>query len=215
MRAPVTGVTVVAAFALLLAPALGCSRKAEIAPQPATDAAADVRAVSTERGHIECLSIDAPAGSTKGAGRGGGLAFHGAKQLRAGTVSYDPAFTVTTQAAEGADVDAVRDELMTSFTQDFAVVMRTASRTGGFQASDLKPPRVTAAPVAGRPGHAWQIDSVASFNGERLPWRAYSMTTVFRDRVYVVTAAAALENIGDLKPIADRYFASIRFDACK
>lgn len=196
----------------LLAPAFGCSRKAELAPQP-TDAAAAI--APAERGLIECLSIEGPAGSTKGAAVGGGLAFHGAKQLHAGTVAYDPAFTVTTQAAEGADANAVRDELMTSFTNDYTQAMRTASRSGGFQASDLKPPRVTSAPVAGLPGHAWQIDSVAAFNGERLPWRAYSMTTVFRDRVYVVTAAAALSNVGELKPLADRYFASIRFDACK
>jgi hypothetical protein len=168
-----------------------------------------------ERGVIECLSIQGPAGATKAAGVGGGLAFRGAAQLRSGTVSYDPSFTVTTQAAEGANVNAVRDELLASFTKDYSAVMRTASRMNGFQASDLQPPRVTPSPVAGLPGHAWQIDSIASFNGERLPWRAYSMTTVFRDRVYVVTAAAALSNVGEMKPIADKFFSSIRFDACK
>ena len=41
------------------------------------------------------------------------------------------------------------------------------------------------------------------------------MSTIFRDRVYVETAAAALSNIGELKAIADRYFATIRFDSCK
>jgi hypothetical protein len=201
-------------LALFLLGGLGCSNKKSepAATATSTDASADA---GPQRGQIECLTIEAPPGSTKAAGVGGGLAFHGAKQLRSGTVSYDPSFTVTTQAAEGANVNAVRDELMESFRTDYAAVMRTASRTGGFQASDLQPPRVTSSPVAGLPGHAWQIDSVASFNGERLPWRAFSMTTVFRDRVYVVTAAAALSNIGEMKPIADRYFSSIRFDACK
>jgi hypothetical protein len=190
-----------------------CSnRKSELAPQAATDAAVDA---PVARQRLECLTIEGPPGSTTGAATGGGLAFHGAKQLHTGSVAYDPAFTVTTQAAEGADTNAVRDELLKSFTDDYLQTMRTVNRTGGLSAAALQPPRVTAAPVAGQPGHAWQIDSVASFNGERLPWRAYSMTAIFRDRVYVVTAAAALPNIGELKPIADRYFASIRFDACK
>ena len=145
---------------------------------------------------------------------GGGLAFHGAQQLRSGTVSYDPAFTVSTQAAEGSDASAVRDELMTTFTTQFSQVLRSASRADGFRVSDLQPPKSTPASVAGLPGHAWQIDSVATFNGERLPWRAFSMTTVHKDRVYVVTAAAALSNVGDLKPIADRFFSSMRFDGC-
>ena len=155
---------------------LACSnRKSEIAPSSSSHAASDATTAAPERGIIECLSIEAPAGSTKAAGVGGGLAFHGAKQLRSGTVSYDPSFTVTTQAAEGANLNAVRDELMASFTKDYSAVLRTASRTGGIQVSDLQPPRVTPSPVAGLPGHAWQIDSIASFNGERLPWRAYSM----------------------------------------
>lgn len=199
-------------LALLALVACG-NKRSEIAPAASSQVSSDAGPVS-QRGTIECMSIEGPRGATKGAGVGGGLAFHGAAQLHAGTVAYDPSFTVTTQAAEGANVNAVKDELMASFSRDFAAVLRTANRTGGFQASDLQPPRVTPAPVAGQPGHAWQIDSIASFNGERLPWRAYSMTTVFRDRVYVVTAAAALPNIGELKPLADKYFASIRFDAC-
>lgn len=208
--------TLVPLLALLSLGGLACSnRKSE--PAGSSPGAPDASAADAapERGIIECLSIEAPAGSTKAAGVGGGLGFRGAKQLRSGTVSYDPSFTVTTQAAEGANLNAVRDELLASFTKDYSAVLRTASRTGGIQASDLQPPRVTPSPVAGLPGHAWQIDSIASFNGERLPWRAYSMTTVFRDRVYVVTAAAALSNVGELRPIADRYFASIRFDVCK
>ena len=192
---------------------LGCSnKKAELGGAAPTDASADAGA---ERGQIECLTIEAPYGSAKVAGVGGGLAFRGAKQLRSGTVSYEPSFTVTTQAAEGANLNAVRDELMESFRKDYAALSHEANRTGAVQVSALQPPRVTSSPVAGLPGHAWQIDSLASFNGERLPWRAYSMTTVFRDRVYVVTAAAALSNIGEMKPIADRFFSSIRFDACK
>lgn len=204
-----SSVTLLAALSL---GAAGCSnRKAEPAPG---DAPPDASA-ATERASIECLSIEAPAGGAKVGGLGGGLAFRGQKQLRSGAVSYEPSFTVTTQAAEGANVGAVRDELLANFTKDYAAVMRTASRTGGLQPTDLQPPRVTPAPVAGLPGHAWQIDSIATFNGERLPWRAYSMTTVFRDRVYVVTAASALSNVGELKASADRYFSSIRFDACK
>jgi hypothetical protein len=203
-----------ALLALLALASAGCSnKKSEIAPSATREDAS--ASAAPERGTLECLSIAGPQGSTKAAGVGGGLAFRGATQLRSGTVSYDPSFTVTTQAAEGATVNAVRDELLASFTKDYAAVMRTASRAGGFQPSDLQPPRVTPSPVAGQPGHAWQIDSIASFNGERLPWRAYSMTTVFRDRVYVVTAAAALSNVGEIKPIADKFFSSIRFDACK
>lgn len=197
---------------VLAVPACG-NRKSE--PTGSSQGTSTVVDAAPERGTIECMSIEAPAGATKAAGVGGGLSFRGAKQLRSGTVSYDPSFTVTTQAAEGANLDAVRDELLASFTKDYSAVLRTASRTGGFQPTDLQPPRVSPAPVAGLPGHAWQIDSIASFNGERLPWRAYSMSTIFRDRVYVVTAAAALSNIGELKSIADRYFATIRFDACK
>ncbi len=204
-------------FVVLLAPLvltlLACAnRKSE--PTGSSQGASTSADAAPQRGAIECMSIEAPAGSSKVAGVGGGLAFRGAKQLSSGTVSYDPSFTVTTQAAEGANLDAVRDELLASFTKDYSAVMRTASRTVGFAPSDLQPPRVTPAPVAGLPGHAWQIDSIASFNGARLPWRAYSMSTIFRDRVYVVTAAAALSNIGELKSIADRYFATIRFDAC-
>jgi hypothetical protein len=196
---------------------LACSnRKSEVTPTASARASSDpIADAAPERGTIECMSIEAPPGSSKAAGIGGGLSFRAGKQLRSGTVSYDPSFTVTTQAAEGAKVDAIRDELLATFTKDYAAVLRTTSRTGGLPPSELQPPRVTASPVAGLPGHAWQIDSVVSFNGERLPWRAYSMTTVFRDRVYVVTAAAAMTNIGELKASADRYFASIRFDVCK
>ena len=205
--------TLVTMIALLSLGGVGCSnKKAELGPAAVADASVDA---GPERGQIECLTVEAPYGSTKAAGVGGGLAFRGAKQLRSGTVAYDPSFTVTTQAAEGANLNAVRDELMESFRKDYAAMLHEASRTRGLLVSQLQPPRVTSSPVAGLPGHAWQIDSVASFNGERLPWRAYSMTTVFRDRVYVVTAAAALSNIGEMKPLADRYFSSIRFDACK
>lgn len=203
-----------AAFIGALAP--GCSRRSEPAPgdaSPQASASASASA-SSNRASLECLTVEAPPGSSKAAAVGGGLAFRGAKQLRSGTVSYDPAFTVSTQAAEGSDANAVRDELMTTFTTQFSQVLRSASRTDGFQASELQPPKSTPARVAGLPGHAWQIDSVATFNGERLPWRAFSMTTVHKDRVYVVTAAAALSNVGDLKPIADRFFSSMRFDGC-
>lgn len=207
------GSVVLLALVVLATPACANRKSEPTGSSASTSTSAE--AAAPERGVIECMSIEAPAGSSKAGGVGGGLSFRGKKQLRSGTVSYDPSFTVTTQAAEGANLEAVRDELLASFTKDYSAVMRTASRTGGLQPSDLQPPRVTPAPVAGLPGHAWQIDSIASFNGERLPWRAYSMSTIFRDRVYVVTAAAALSNIGELKPTADRYFATIRFDACK
>jgi hypothetical protein len=201
----------VLAAALLAA---GCSRRAEPTPTDTSTHGSASASASPERASLECLTVEAPAGSTKAAAVGGGLAFHGAKQLRSGTVSYDPAFTVSTQAAEGSDANAVRDELMTTFTAQFAQVIHGASRADGFQAGDLQPPKSTPARVAGLPGHAWQIDSVATFNGERLPWRAFSMTTVHKNRVYVVTAAAALSNVGELKPIADRFFGSMRFDGC-
>ncbi len=204
--------TLLPLVALLSLAGVACSNKKS---EPTASASQTDASAAPVRGLIECLSIEGPAGSTKASSVGGGLAFRGATQLRSGTVSYDPSFTVTTQAAEGASVDAVRAELLESFTKDYSAVLHTASRTGGFEPRDLQPPRVTPAPVAGLPGHAWQIDSIATFNGEHLPWRAYSMTTVFKDRVYVVTAAAALSNIGEMKPIADRYFASIRFDGCK
>ena len=194
--------------------ATGCSRRAEPAASEAAPHASSSAPAAPERAGLECLTVEAPPGSTKAGGVGGGLAFHGAKQLRSGTVSYDPAFTVSTQAAEGSDANAVRDELMTTFTTQFSQVLRSASRADGFQASELQPPKSTPARVAGLPGHAWQIDSVATFNGERLPWRAFIMTTVHKNRVYVVTAAAALSNVGELKPIADRFFASMRFDGC-
>lgn len=210
MRAAPSMLFVLAAALL----AAGCSRRAEPTPGDASPHGAASASASPERASLECLTVEAPAGSTKAAAVGGGLAFHGAKQLRSGTVSYDPAFTVSTQAAEGSDANAVRDELMTTFTAQFAQVLHGASRADGFQASELQPPKSTPARVAGLAGHAWQIDSVATFNGERLPWRAFSMTTVHKDRVYVVTAAAALSNVGELKPIADRFFASMRFDGC-
>jgi hypothetical protein len=202
-------------FAAVVLPALfavaACSRPAEPAPG---DAAASVP-TSTERAALECLSIEAPEGSTKAGGIGGGLAFHGSKKLRSGTVSYEPAFTVSTQAADGSNSNAIRDELMKSFTEQYEQSLRSVAGSDGLRASDLQPPKSSPQPVAGTRGHAWQIDSIATFNGERLPWRAFSMTTVYKDRVYVVTAAAALPNIGELKPLADRYFASMRFDACK
>jgi hypothetical protein len=213
-----TSLALVVAAAISVAFAAGCSRRSEPTPSDASPrgSAASTDSGSPGRASLECLTVEAPPGSTKAAAVGGGLAFHGAKQLRSGTVSYDPAFTVSTQAAEGSDANRVRDELMTTFTEQFAQVLRSASasKADGFQASDLQPPKSTAARVAGLPGHAWQIDSVATFNGERLPWRAFSMTTVHKDRVYVVTAAAALSNVGELKPVADRFFASMRFDGC-
>ena len=193
--------------------AVACSRSAEPAPNNA--APRGPAPESSERAALECLTIEAPVGSTKAAGVGGGLAFNGAKKLRSGTVSYEPAFTVTTQAADGNKSDVIRDELMTSFNAQYAQAIQSATGSDGFRASDLQPPKSTPQPVGGTRGHAWQIDTIATFNGERLPWRAFSMTTVYRDRVYVVTAAAALPNVGELRPLADRYFASMRFDACK
>lgn len=190
-----------------------CSRHAEPAPTPADAAPSPATTGSADRASLECLSIEAPQGTTKAGGVGGGLAFHGGKKLRAGTVSYEPAFTVSTQAADGSNSNAIRDELMKSFTEQYDQTVRSAGDTSF--ASSLQPPQSVPQPVAGTRGHAWQIDSIATFNGERLPWRAFSMTTVYRDRAYVVTAAAALPNIGELKPLADRYFASMRFDACK
>ena len=197
-----------------------CSRHAEPTPTASSSDAAPGASGATngnaapQRVSIECLSVEAPEGSTKSAGVGGGLAFHGSKKLRAGTVSYEPAFTVSTQAAEGNSSNTVRDELMKSFQEQYDQAVRSAAGTD-IRPTDLEPPKSAAEPVAGTHGHAWQIDTIATFNGERLPWRAFSMTTVYRDRVYVVTAAAALPNIGELRPLADRYFASMRFDACK
>ena len=197
--------------ALLAALAVGCSRRSEPGPE---DAAPRVSA-SPERAALECLTIEVPEGSTKSGGVGGGLAFHGAKKLRADTVSYEPAFTVSTQAADGNNSNTIRDDLMKSFSEQYEQALRSAAGNDGLRVSDLQPPKSAAQPVAGTHGHAWQIDSIATFNGRRLPWRAFSMTTVYRDRVYVVTAAAALPNVGELKPLADRYFASMRFDGCK
>ena len=120
----------VALLALLVLAAPACAnRKSE--PTGSSQGASTSADAAPERGVIECMSIEAPAGSAKAAGVGGGLSFRGAKPLRSGTVSYDPSFTVTTQAAEGASLDAVRDELLASFTKDYSAVMRTASRTGG------------------------------------------------------------------------------------
>ena len=207
---------IVVSFAIVVS---GCSRHAEPAPTdaaPSVSSASSASSASTsgDRPQLECLTIEAPEGSTKSAGVGGGLAFHGSKKLRAGTVSYEPAFTVSTQAAEGSNSNTVRDELMKSFQEQYDQAVRSAAGTD-IRPTDLEPPKSVPQPVAGTHGHAWQIDTIATFNGERLPWRAFSMTTVYRDRVYVVTAAAALPNIGELKPLADRYFASMRFDGCK
>ena len=194
-----------------------CSRHPEPTPTDtaSTDAASSAsKSGAPERSQLECLTIEAPEGSTKSGGVGGGLAFRGSKKLRAGTVSYEPAFTVSTQAAEGSNSNAIRDELMKSFQEQYAAAVESAAGTT-IRAADLEPPKSVPQLVAGTHGHAWQIDTIATFNGERLPWRAFSMTTVYRDRAYVVTAAAALPNIGELKPLADRYFASMRFDGCK
>ncbi|MEA2751407.1 MAG: hypothetical protein QOI41_5550 [Myxococcales bacterium] len=192
--------------------ALACSRPSE--PAPTSDASAAANP-ATGRAALECLTLEAPPGSTTTGGVGGGLAFTGSQKLRSGTVSYEPAFTVSTQAADGNDSNVIRDDLMRSFTEQYAQTIRGSTGASGIQPSDLQPPKSTPQPVAGTRGHAWQIDSVATFNGERLPWRAFSMTTVYRDRVYVVTAAAALSNVGELRPLADRFFASMRFDGCK
>ena len=212
-----TPLAALVALSAILALASACSRHAEPTPTP-NDAAPSVTNATTasapERASIECLTIEAPEGSTKSAGVGGGLAFHGSKKLRAGTVTYEPAFTVSTQAADGSTSKTIRDEMMKSFQEQYDQAVRSAAGTE-IRATDLEPPKSTPQPVAGTHGHAWQIDTIAVFSSERLPWRAYSMTTVYRDRVYVVTAAAALPNIGELKPLADRYFASMRFDACK
>lgn len=194
--------------------AVACTRHEEPGPADAS-ASAPASAASTARATLECLSIEPPDGSTKGGGVGGGLAFRGSKKLRSGTVSYEPAFTVSTQAADGSDSNAIRDELMKSFTAQYEQAVQTATGSDGLRVSDLQPPRSAPQPVAGTRGHAWQIDTIATFNGERLPWRAFSMTTVYKNRVYVVTAAAALPNVGELRPLADRYFASMRFDGCK
>ena len=191
-----------------------CSRHPEPTPSDAAPSVSSASTVPADRAQLECLTIEAPEGATKSGGVGGGLAFHPSKKLRAGTVSYEPAFTVSTQAAEGSNSNTIRDELMKSFQEQYDQALRSAAGTD-IRPSDLEPPKSVPQPVAGTHGHAWQIDTIATFNGERLPWRAFSMTTVYRDRVYVVTAAAALPNIGELKPLADRYFASMRFDACK
>jgi hypothetical protein len=204
--------------------AVACSRGAEPAPNdaaprgplPASASASASASAERERAALECLTVEPPEGSTKAGGVGGGLAFNGAKKLRSGTVSYEPSFTVTTQAADGNNSNVIHDELMTSFNAQYAQTIQSATGADGFRPSDLQPPKSTPQPVAGTRGHAWQIDTIATFGPrERLPWRAFSITTVYRDRVYVVTAAAALPNVGELKPLADRYFASMRFDACK
>jgi hypothetical protein len=194
--------------------ATACTRHAEPAPGDAS-VNATASGASAERATLECLSIEPPDGATKAGGVGGGLAFHGSRKLRSGTVSYEPAFTVSTQAADGSDSSAIRDELMKAFTAQYEQAKESAAGSDGLRVSDLQPPRSTPQPVAGTRGHAWQIDTIATFNGERLPWRAFSMTTVYKNRVYVVTAAAALPNVGELRPLADRYFASMRFDGCK
>jgi hypothetical protein len=194
--------------------AVACTRHEEPGPADA-NASTGPSAASAERATLECLSIEPPDGSTKGGGVGGGLAFHGSKKLRSGTVSYEPAFTMSTQAADGSDSNGIRDELMKAFTAQYEQAVKSAAGSDGLRVSDLQPPKSAPQPVAGTRGHAWQIDTLATFNGERLPWRAFSMTTVHKNRVYVVTAAAALPNVGELRPLADRYFASMRFDGCK
>jgi hypothetical protein len=193
---------------------MACSKdKAEPSPSGAGSRSRAGERVATDRAALECLTVEAPAGSAK-AGQVGGLTFQGVAKLRAGTVEYAPAFTVSTQAAEGGSSNSVRDEMLTAFKADFAQVLRSAGPRDGLRTAGLQPPRATPTTVAGQPGHTWQVDSIATFNGERLPWRAFSVTAVYRDRVYVVTAASALANVAELKPLADRYLASVRFDAC-
>jgi hypothetical protein len=199
--------------------ALGCSKdKPEPSPTGASSSSQSRSAngaadSARERATLECLTVEAPRGSTK-AGRVGGLSFQGLAKLHAGTVEYAPSFTVSTQAAEGGSSNSVRDEMLTAFRADFAQVLRSAGPRDGLRTAGLQPPRATPAVIAGQPGHSWQVDSIAAFDDERVPWRAFSVTAVYRDRVYVVTAASALANIADLKPLADRYLASVRFDAC-
>jgi hypothetical protein len=193
---------------------VACSKdKPEPSPGGAASQTPAGERAATERVALECLTVEAPAGSTK-AGQVGGLAFQGLAKLHAGTVEYAPAFTVTTQAAEGGNSNSVRDEMLTAFRADFAQVLRSAGPRDGLRTAGLQPPHATPSNVAGQPGHSWQVDSIATFNGERLPWRAFSVTAVYRDRVYVVTAASALANVAELKPLADRYLASVRFDGC-
>ena len=118
----------IAVAVLALCPSACSSRKADIAPAGPADGGAAV-AAPIERATIECVSIEAPVGSKKAASAGGGVAFYGGQKLRAGGVAYAPSFTLNTQAAEGSDANAVRDELMASFTKEFAQVMRTANRS--------------------------------------------------------------------------------------
>jgi hypothetical protein len=193
--------------------AAGCTRRAEPGPNDAAPSAP--AAALPARATLECLTIEAPAGTTKGGGVAGGLAFHGAKRMRAGTITYEPAFTVSTLAAEGGDSTAIHDELMATFKNDYVAVMHGAKGLHGLQIADLQPPKSTPALVAGLPGHAWQVDSIGSFNDDHVPWRGFSMSAVFENRAYIVTAGAALSNVGEMKPLAERYFASIRFDGCK
>jgi hypothetical protein len=210
---PSTTLRVRARFAAVVAVlCLACSKDKS---EPTRASAAPPAAAAPVRASLECVSVEAPAGYTKQDGNVGGLAFRGPKKLRAGGVEYDAAFTVATQAAEGSDANTLQSELMTSFTTDYARATKTAARGGGVDFAGLQAPRATPTSVAGQPGHSWQVDTIASFNGERLPWRAFSVTTVFKNRAYVVTAGAALANVAELKPLFDAYLASVRLDACK
>ena len=172
---------------------------------------------------LHCLTVDTPARAKQKPGTlppeatAEGIdkiAFVG-DRVQADKVEYTPELTVTTTPANDETADSFRDGLLQTFQENYDEVMRLAAPEGGFKVSDLQPPKVTATKIGGIVGHRWQIDTIATFEGHRVPWRALNLTTVYRGRAYVVTAAGAIVNSADLKPIADRFLASVRFDACR
>jgi hypothetical protein len=172
---------------------------------------------------LRCLTIEIPAGTTQKPGNlppeatAAGLeqiAFFG-RRVQVDAVEYTPELSVTTEPAEGETADTYRDSLLETFKAKYEEVLRLASPEGGFRASDLKPPKVVSAKVGGIPGHRWQVDAIATFEGHRVAWRAFNLTTVYRGRAYVITAAGAVQNSTELRRTADRLFASASFEACR
>jgi hypothetical protein len=162
---------------------------------------------------LACLSAEQPPGTTQVAGKLADVVFR-AEQVKAGEAAYYPTFTLKTDDAHGVDANGFREDLEATFKEQYEETKRTAS-VPGVDVKSFAPPTSTPSRVAGLPGHRWQVETLASFAGHKVHWRSVSLTTVYRDTAYVVTVAAAKDHLAAMQPAIDRFFASLRFDACR
>jgi hypothetical protein len=162
---------------------------------------------------VNCLSVERPPETEQVPGNLAKVAFQGAPREAAG-LTYRPTFAVATGEARGQTADDFRDDLKETFEADYEETKRLAGPKSGFQVESFAAPTWSVARMGGAPGHRWTIDSIATFEGKKIPWRAVSLTTVYRDTAYILTVGSARADLGAMGASIDRYFASARFDGC-